>query len=372
MVFLTILAFIVVFSALVLVHEWGHFIVARKAGIKVEEFGAGFPPRAKTLFKDKHGTAFTLNWIPFGGFVRLHGEDAHDPEARRDPQAFCHKPLFWRAAVVVAGVLMNFLLAWLLITIGFGLGMSPFITGSEDLARAVQSGLAQTRHTLYLNELLPDSPLAEAGVKAGVLITALDGVPAPQAEQLASRLSPHKSVRLSLEENGEAREVTVNTNGQGKLGISISDQTLVTQIGKVRTPWVTAPWYAFKETGRLSVLTVKLLGQVVVGFVSKLAVPDGVSGPVGIARMTGQYLKAGAMPMLQFVALLSISLGVLNIMPFPALDGGRLLFIGVEALVRRRLSAKWEGLVHAVGYAFLLALIFAVTWKDIAQIVAGR
>ncbi|MBN1258381.1 site-2 protease family protein, partial [Candidatus Peregrinibacteria bacterium] len=170
MIILTVIAFIVIFSLLILVHEWGHFFAARKAGIKVEEFGIGLPPRAKKLFKDKKGTLYSFNWIPFGGFVRLFGEDSHDPKVLRDRKSFASKTKWARSAVILAGVFMNFVLAWMLITVGFSFGMKPFMVTDADLARGIEQGVVEAQKVLLVHEILPGSPLAGTDVRTGDVI----------------------------------------------------------------------------------------------------------------------------------------------------------------------------------------------------------
>lgn len=367
MIFVTILVFILVFSTLVLVHEWGHFYMARKAGIKVDEFGIGFPPRAKKIYTDKHGTVYSINWIPFGGYVRLHGEDSSDPEVLKEKNSFASKTKLQRTAVIVAGVFMNFVLAWVLLTIGYSVGMKPFLVSQEDVNAAVASGQATLQNQIYLTEVTDGSPLKEQGLVEGDIITKLNGKIPPEADQFSSALKPNESVEVTYMHKEEEKVVRVKTNDEGKLGIGIADVPLVIQ-SAVRYPVYQAAWVSLKETGHLSYLTVKMLGNVVVSLVAKFTVPEGVSGPVGIFKMTEHFTAQGVIPLLQFAALLSISLGVINIMPFPALDGGRFLFILFELILRKRPNAKWEAMIHGIGFILLILLILVVTWKDIMNL----
>lgn len=370
MIILTIIAFIVIFSVLILVHEWGHFKMARRAGIKVEEFGIGLPPRAKALYTDKKGTVYSLNWIPFGGYVRMYGEDSGDPKILKNKDSFASKSLPQRAAVIVAGVVMNFILAWALITVGFSIGMKPFLVTQEDIAVQIEAGNIKTRPALYVHEIVTDSPAQTGGIEAGDAIIGLNGrAELPEAETLGESLKKGVANELTLWRGGKERTVTVVPNQAGQIGVSISAERMITEVGKVRYPFYQAPFKALGEVGRLSILTVKMMGNVVVNLVSKFTVPEGVAGPVGIARMTHTFVREGLMALLQFTALISISLGVINIMPFPALDGGRLLFIIFEIILRRRPSPKWEGAVHTIGFGLLMLMILAVTWHDIANLI---
>lgn len=368
MIFLTVIAFLVIFSVLVLIHEWGHFFVARREGIKIEEFGIGLPPRARKLFKDKQGTLYSLNWIPFGGFVRLYGEDSADPKVLKDKKSFASKSMGQRTAVILAGVAMNFILAWFLITIGFIAGMKPFLVTEEDLAQGIEAGIVETENVLLVHEVSADSPLSAFEVKSGDYVIKVNGNPVPPAADLGSLIQAGQPANLTFLRGEEEREIEVQPNEEGKLDFVISDQLLIQDIKKVRYPILLAPFYALRETGRLSVLTVKMLGEVITSLVSKFAVPEGVAGPVGIARMTHHFVQQGFMALVQFTALISVSLAVINVMPFPALDGGRFLFIIYELVARRRANARWEAIIHSIGFSLLMLLILIITWHDIANL----
>ncbi len=368
MIIITIIAFLIVFSVLILVHEIGHFVMARKAGIKVEEFGLGLPPKAKKLFRDKKGTEYTLNWIPFGGFVRMYGEDSADPKVIKDNKSFASKSLLRRTSVIVAGVIMNFLLAWVIISIGFTFGMKPFLVTESDLEKGIESGIVEVENVLYIHEIAEGSVLAETDLKTGDVVVGINNKMVPKSSELSKLLSPNESVNLMVVSDGEEIFLDVTTDENGKFGFVISDEQMVLDVKNVKYPFYQAPYYAIKEVGRLSILTVKMLGDVLVSLVAKLTVPETVAGPVGIAKMTHYFVQQGFMALLQFTALISISLGVINIMPFPALDGGRFLFIIFEAVTRKRPSPKWEGIIHSVGFVLLMMLIFVITWNDIINL----
>ena len=365
MILVTIIAFIVIFSILILVHEWGHFTAARQAGIHVEEFGIGLPPKIKTLYKDRKGTEYTLNWIPFGGFVRLLGEDSADPKLLKDHRSYASKSIWKRTTVVLAGVLMNFVLAWLLIAIGFTVGMKPFLATQEDVDKAVASGIVETKSVYLVHDIDPSMPLARTELKKGDMIVAVNGMSVSEEMVISEVLVPEAMNTVAFLHGEKEMAIQVPANTERKLGMTISLENFIVKVNEVRYPFYLAPVKAVWEVGRLSVLTVKMLGQVVSTLVTKLTVPEGVAGPVGIAKMTHTFAKQGFMALVQFTAMLSISLGVINVMPFPALDGGRLLFLLFELGLRRRLSARWETVAHSVGYALLMLLILAVTWHDI-------
>jgi len=372
MVLLTIVAFILIFSLLVLVHEWGHFIMARRAGIKVEEFGMGLPPKARVFKKDKLGTEYTLNWIPFGGFVRLFGEDTHDPKVLKDPKSFASKSIWQRTQVIVAGVFMNFVLAWVIITIGMTIGMKPFLANQEDILKGVEDGIVKAQNVMYIHEIQPDSPADKIGLKSGDMIVDFNGYKEkelPAVSELPTLIKPEDTVIITMVRDGVEQTTMMTANEEGKFGFVVSNELFIQDVANVSYPFYIAPFLAVAEVGRLSILTVKMLGGVIVSLVANLTVPEGVAGPVGIAKMTHYYVQQGLMALAQFTALLSISLGVINIMPFPALDGGRFLFIVYELVTRRRANAKMEAVVHTIGFALLMLLILTITWHDIANLL---
>ncbi|MBU1017562.1 site-2 protease family protein [Patescibacteria group bacterium] len=368
MIIVAILAFIIIFSILVLVHEWGHFTMARRAGIKVEEFGIGMPPRAKTIFKDKKGTVYSLNWIPFGGFVRLFGEDSVNPKILKDKKSFASKSIAQRTSVIVAGVFMNFVLAWVLITIGFMVGMKPFLVTQEDLEKGIKAGIVDAQTILYVHEIEENMPLSVTSLKVGDYILSVNGTKVTETMDLSQVIKPNALTTILYIMGDVEKTLTVVANEEGKVGMTISTENYVRDVKEVRYPFYQAPVKAVQEIGRLSVLTVKMIGTVVVSVVAKFTVPDGVAGPVGIAKLTHTFTQQGFMALVQFTALLSISLGVINIMPFPALDGGRFLFIIFEVITRHRANAKMEAVVHTVGFALLMLLILFITWNDIVNL----
>lgn len=366
----TIIAFIVIFSILILVHEWGHFAAARRAGIHVEEFGIGLPPRAKKLYTDKKKTVYSLNWIPFGGYIRMFGEDSSDPKILKDKKSFASKTIWQRTMVILAGVFMNFLLAWILISIGFTFGMKPFLVTQSDLDQGIKSGIIESQKIYYVHDISKESLLLKAGLKVGDAITNVNEIAVTDAMVLKDAIKPNVSNALTYMRDKKSTTINVLSDKDGKLGMTISMQDLILNVKNIKYPFYLAPIKAFSEIKRLSVLTVKMLGTVISSLVAKFAVPEGVAGPVGIARMTHYFAQQGFMALIQFTALLSISLGVINIMPFPALDGGRFLFIIFETITRRRPNAKWEAIIHTSGFALLMLFIVIITWNDIVQLLA--
>ncbi len=342
-----------------LVHEFGHFYVAKKAGMKVEEFGFGFPPR---LFGVKRGeTVYSINLIPFGGFVKIYGEDG---EGKNDSRSFASKPAGKRAQVIVAGVLMNLFLAAVLLGFGNALGLRIGLAGNEDFAAKDVK--------IQIIQVSQDSPARTAGLKT------LDEIEQIQKDGDILRPKSVEEVQGFVKKyGGEEIVLTVFRNGgeinlkltprknppagQGAIGVNLA------KTGVVSYPWYEAIWRGIRDTGVMAVNITITLGIFFKNlFIDSRLIGD-VSGPIGIAVLTGQAAGLGFNYLLQFVALLSINLAVLNIMPFPALDGGRLLFIGIEKFKGSPVPKKIEGFVNAAGFAFLIALMIWITVKDVAK-----
>ena len=355
---LTILIFFIVLGVLVLVHEFGHFYVAKKAGMRVDEFGFGFPPR---MFGVKSGeTIYSINWIPFGGFVKVYGEQG---EGEDDPRSFASNRAFIRAKVIVAGVVMNLLLAAVLLGFGNFLGLRIGLLDDEAGARDVK---------IQIINVSSDSPAQMAGINPLDEIIRLekgnDVISVGEVEEVQSFVKKYAGQELTLVIGRNSHELDLKLvprldppPGQGELGISL------VKTGIVSYPWYEAAWRGVRDTG---IMTANIAVALVVFFKNLLIdssqVAD-VSGPVGIAVLTGQAAGLGFNYLLQFVALLSINLAVLNIMPFPALDGGRLLFIGIEKLKGSPVSKGVENIVNATGFALLIALMIWITVKDVAK-----
>lgn len=382
-ILLTIIAFIIVFSILVLVHEFGHFITAKKSGVKVEEFGMGLPPRALTLWKDKAGTIYSLNWIPFGGFVRMLGEDDGDETTKNNPNSFMNQKLWKRMLIVTAGVIMNFALAIVCLSIVFTAGFFPlaivddqkipvdsYIIQRESFAKETGTLVETNEKGILIESVQKDSLAEKAGFQKDDLVLLVNGEKMASAQALVTKTqeSAGQLTTFQIERNGESQTLQVTPEKEKPIGISLDPGFTV---NPVRFAFPYSIVKATEEVGRQSYITLILAKDVVVSIFQKAAIPQGVAGPVGIAQMTGTFVKMGIIPLLIFIAMLSISLGVMNILPIPALDGGRFLFMVVELITRKKPNAKLETAIHAVGYVLLLLLILAVTGNDIVRIWQG-
>jgi len=361
---ITALIFIAVIGVLVLVHELGHFIMARRAGMRVDEFGFGFPPR---LYGIKRGeTIYSINLIPFGGFVKILGEDGDN---RNDPRSFGAKTIGSRFKVIVAGVTMNFLFAIILLIFGnfFGLRIGLFDEAMINQARDKKVQIIQ---------VVPDSPADKAGLKQldEILGFRASGtiVQVETTEEVQKFTSEHKGeiVTMLLKQNAGSNDITekdIQTRvnppaGEGSMGI------VMALTGVVSYPWYESIWRGTQDGAYLTYGTIQSYGMLFKTLFSEGKLMGEVSGPVGIATITGQAARVGFSYLMQFVALISVNLAVLNIFPFPALDGGRAIFLIIEKLKGSPVNKKVEGLVNTLGFALLLALMIYVTVKDVTKI----
>lgn len=355
----TIIVFILIFSLIVFVHELGHFVVAKRAGIKVEEFGFGFPPR---LFSFKKGeTTYSLNLFPIGGFVKIHGEDGKKKGDLDESRAFYSKTIWTRTKILTAGVAMNFLLAAILLSVGYWIGLPAMINDDEITDAKIQ-----------IVSVVSGSPAYEAEIKMGDTISSFkfeeEIINISTIDQMQEFVNKHK---------GEEIIIVVN-RGDKILEKNITPRTIYSEqegplgVGLVKTAIVSYPWYqslykGFLSTIQLTYIIVIALGTLIWHLIVSGELAMEVAGPVGIFDLTSQATHLGFIYILQLTAILNIHLAIINILPFPALDGGRLLFLGIEKIKGSPVSSKIEGIVHMSGFALLILLMIAITWHDIAK-----
>jgi regulator of sigma E protease len=355
--FASILIFLLVLSILILVHELGHFLVARHSGIKVEEFGFGIPPRL--IGKKIGGTVYSINWLPFGGFVRLHGEQ--DEGEITDPKrAFLNKSKRARSLVVVAGVIMNFILAIVAFAIVYSFSGIPRDTGK-----------------LKVIDVAVGSPAQVAGIVVGDVITKIGKDNVISSDDFAGKITASKGKRTVFEIQRTATDqssivkitLTPRENPpqeEGPIGITYTSMEIY------YPPIWQRPfygiYYGFKDAIFWGQTIAVGLWTLIAGLF-KGQVPQDISGPVGIFAVTTEAAKGGILTLINFVGILSVNLAILNILPFPALDGGRLLFIGIEAVTGRKVSPRVEGVIHNIGMIILLILMLAITIGDIRRLI---
>jgi regulator of sigma E protease len=367
-VLISAIAFIILLTLLIIIHELGHFTLAKLFKVEVEEFGFGLPPRAMTIFTSGM-TKFTLNWIPFGGFVRLKGENEIVVEKRFEKGSFASASFTARILILCGGVFMNFILAFVLLTIGFSVGrwVPQFYTSIEELQQAADAGEIFLETGVYITDVLPGSPAAKAGVVKDSAIQTIDGQPVTKPEDVIEYQKGRSTVTYGLMEGKEKKLRNVDIRlVDGKSGVA-----LLPFAAKLSAPlrsFSKGVELAGRETVFMTVNTVKGIGGLFRSLLTRGRVPEGITGIVGIAVMTYSSVQEGFMTYLRLVALLSLSLAILNILPLPALDGGRLLFVFVEMIIRRPLNQRFELMTNAIGFFLLIGLIVIITLNDVIHL----
>ena len=386
---ITIIIFILLLSLLVIAHELGHFLTARKAGMKVYEFGLGYPPRALGVYRDPKTkkwiwvkgkgksnlketvggdpreeeyptTLYTLNWLPLGGFVKIKGENG---ENVKDKDSFGYHKAWKRVLVLVAGVVMNVLLAAVLLGIGFMIGLPSDVTAGADKHAIVIGNPA-----VVVQRVVNDSPADTAGLKLGDKVLAINNSLVRDTSEMIAKVQEvgAEELVLSIERVGENLELKATPkveNNKAQLGVYLADAAIV------RFPWYIAIYKGFVAAlfgvVNITIAFFLLIKNLILG--NGLAFE--ISGPVGIAAIVGQSAKLGINYLINTAAMLSLSLAVINILPIPALDGGRVLFVIIEKILRKPLNMKYEQIAHTIGFVLLMVLVIWVTARDILGLV---
>jgi regulator of sigma E protease len=348
-VILTIVIGIIVLSVLIIVHELGHFIAAKATGVPVEEFGVGFPPRA--YGKKWRGTIYSINWIPFGGFNKIAGEV--DPKV---PKGLASRGYGVRMLVLGGGIIMNLLLPFVLLAVAY---MVP-----HDIV----SG------RVVIEDVSPDSPADTAGIEPGDTIVSINDEPLKSTGDLSRyiQLNLGKEISVAVEHTDGTAETVALTprwrppEGEGSMGVlnvSTEDAVILSQSYP--------PWEAIPLGARTCIEALVLYKNGIAGMIMG-TIPFTPAGPVGIVQVTGEVAQSGISPVLELTAFISIALAITQLIPFPALDGGRMLFVVIEWIRRgKKVSAKTEGIVHSIGFMILFALLILLTYQDIFRWISG-
>ena len=394
--FTTLIAFFAVLGILVLVHEAGHFFVARYFKVKVEEFGLGLPPRLfgvrllpakqpeakeanpaaapakrwqfvwgkKNAGQNEAGTIYSLNWIPLGGFVKIKGEEG---EGKGEKDSFVSQSIWRRILIISAGVSMNIILAAIFLTFSLGIG-SPQVIEDQVLPKLARVSDIQIR----IMEVLPETPAAQAGIMAGDSVLEVDGQNFTEIEALRQYFNQKVGIPVNLKIKRDkavlektATPIILAETKAGGIGMAL-----------VKTGFISYPWYAAGYYGTIE--TFKMAGGVIYGFysiiknliVSQQMIGE-VYGPIGIAGLVGDATRMGLLYLLQFTAVLSVIIAVINFLPFPALDGGRVFFLLIEAVRRKPVNQQVENLIHNIGFALLMLLLLLVTFRDLFRLSSG-
>ena len=367
-----IIIFLIILVVLILVHEFGHFIVAKRNGIRVDEFGIGFPPRITTLW-EKGGTKYTFNLLPFGGFVRIFGENPDD-ESINGPdkvRSFVHQSSWVKAMVLGAGVFFNLVFAWFLFFLVFVLG-SPASISEEEI-----NDVRNVR--LIIAEVVPNSPAELSGIEAGDEIISLTS----QNKSLEELVPSHVS---SFIEARGGEELTLNV----QRGTEILNLAVIPSVGIVEEepdravigismglvglrsyPIPTAFIKSLKFTFDITVLTAVSLFSFFASALTASADLSQIAGPVGIVGLVGEASTLGFVFLLNFTAFISINLAIINLIPIPALDGGRLLFLLIEKIKGSPIRPRIANMANTIGFVLLILLMLVVTFNDVVRLVSG-
>lgn len=365
---MSVIIFIIILGLLVFVHELGHFATAKFFGVRVDEFGMGFPPRAATLFK-RGETEYTLNWIPFGGFVKIHGEDPleHGELDKDYKRSLVARPWWQQVIVLIAGVTMNVLLAWFLFS-------TAYLIGSPTPASSIDHPERLRNPELTVLQVMADRPADGAGIKTGDRVIR---VVTPEAiltngtqESFIATIQhtkPGETVTITIERGKETRDIVVtpssdNESGKQQIGVAVD------VVGTYRTGFFAAIGEGAKSAWFGTINTFKAFGNFFGEAVQGHASLGTVTGPVGLAGLVGDAQKIGFVYVIMLAAIISINLAVINILPFPALDGGRILFTLIEAVIRRPLPKKFVEWANTAGFFILIGLMLVITVKDVIKL----
>jgi regulator of sigma E protease len=370
----TAVVFLLILSFLVIIHELGHFITALWMKIKVEEFGLGYPPRAKVLFHWR-GVPFTINWLPFGGFVKMLGEDGPSEVGKQEEEKQKHQATFQpfylkskkaRLIVLLAGVVVNFIFGILAFTIVYA-----------------KLGIPTPVDKPLIGSVAEESPAAKAGILSGDVVISgqtIDGEKRTfsKSDQVVAYVNENlgETIRFEVLSNGATKEIEIyarnldeRPEGQGAIGISFEGVEFKHYV------WWEMPfrsaWVGIQQSVGLSIMILSSFGAIFQQLFTRGSVPDAVAGPVGIVHQASKLglFSEGWPTILNFAGMLSINLAILNVLPIPALDGGRAFFVLLEGFIGKKWRETLEARLNYVGFGFLLLLIVLITVKDIFVLV---
>ncbi len=364
---MNILIFLIILLVLVVAHEWGHFIVAKKSGIRVDEFAFGMGPK---LFSVTRGeTKYRINLFPIGGYVKIFGENPDEDSINGidKVRSFVHKPKYIQATVMFAGVFMNFIVAWLLFSVGFMSGL-PTSVGSAP------SGSTIMNQALTVTSINTNSPAEHAGLKVGDKISHLKvagdetDTPSPESVQYFVRKHSTEPIEVTYTRDKQINDIVVTpeiskSTNTPMIGISMDI------LGTLKLPVHKALWKGLKLSANIFVATLHGFYTLIHDGLTGHGNLSAVTGPVGIVGVVGDAAKFGFIYLLSFTALISINLAVINLIPFPALDGGRLLFLLIEKIKGSRITPKIANTINFIGFGLLMILMVVITYHDIVKLL---
>jgi regulator of sigma E protease len=354
---MTIIIFLIVLAVLIFVHELGHFLIARWSGIRVDAFAIGFGPK---IFSYKKGeTEYSLNLIPFGGYVKIFGENPDEqsisgPDASR---SFVNKNRLIQACVLIAGIAFNLIFAWIIYATLFSTGITASVDSFGEYSKYIND------RKIMVTDVVKDSPASKSGIKVGDYIIASSTKSFGDfVNQTAGKEFDFRYVHNGQETTTKITAIKGLVTDKWAIGVGLD------HVGEVKLPFFLAVYESGKYTLVMIRETAVGLGHFVWSIFQGEANFEEVSGPVGIAKIVGNSAKMGISYLAMITAIISINLGIINLIPFPALDGGRLFFVLIESITRKRISPKIANTINGVGFALLMLLMLIVTYKDIVKL----
>jgi len=350
---MSILIFLIILVVLIVVHEFGHFSIAKWAKVGVDEFAIGFPPR---LWGKKKGeTVYAINALPIGGYVKICGEDGASPN---DPRSLASRPRLIQAAVLSGGVLCNVLLGWALISLGLMLGLPISDT-------AVPEPYTLAHPATVITSVSANSPAKTAGILAGDKIISVNTMRDPSISDV-QRIVKDSAGGVEFIVSREKTEHSITITPEGETGKERTVGISLDRIGTLKLSFPNAIVSGFSMTTRLIWSTFSALLYIVQSLFSGTSTAlDSVTGPVGLVGLVGTARGMGIIYLLSLTAIISVNLAVVNLLPFPALDGGRLLVLAVEGILRRPLPRRATEMLHMAGFAVLICIMVLITIRDI-------
>lgn len=357
MILLNIIIVLAAISLLVLIHELGHFIMAKRFGIWVEEFGLGLPPR---LWGKKIGeTVYSINLLPMGGFVKLHGEDegaVHYSKVKKPKRMFYKKPWWQRSIILFAGIFMNFVFAVAVISYLYTKGVA-------------------VPDKVVVNMVAANSPAEQAGIIKDDTIVAIEGIKVTQISDvtdiISKRLDTETSLEIQRNQNNQPQTLNVKLvprknppQGEGAMGVQLSQKVIIKNY-----PFYQAPFYGLKASIDLSWTLLRSIVTVFWQFITGFKVPQDVAGPIGIYQLYGEARQYGLSAILELSGLVSLNLAVVNLFPIPPLDGSRLLFAIIEGTTGKKLKKEWELNMYKISFILLILLFILISIQDIRRLL---
>ncbi|KKQ95259.1 MAG: Membrane-associated zinc metalloprotease [candidate division CPR2 bacterium GW2011_GWC1_39_9] len=354
--FINILSFIFVFGLIVFVHEFGHFFMARRAGCRIDEFGFGFGPK---LFGWKKGeTKYAIKLFPIGGYVKIYGEEGG--EDTNNPKSFASKTPLQKFSILIAGVTMNFILAIVILTGIFIVGFKPLIPQNYNLPGIIDN------QKVLIQGVAESSPAQKAGIEGGWEVKSVNGKKAGNSLVFAGMVNEKvgQPIDIVLQKDGQTKEFRIIPERDDKIykiGVYLEDS------GTIRAPFYLAPVDAIIWSWDLGKLTIVGFYQFFEQLFTSFSVAENVTGPVGIYKATGAIAYMGFDYLMQFTAIISLTLAIMNLLPIPALDGGHIFILGLEKITKRKLDEKAKNTAALVGFSLLILLMIIITWKDLIR-----